>query len=365
VGAIDERQLLDEHAGELAAILLGVGAVADLRGLAPQQLEHDGPRRLRPLGRVGLEHAPDELGDHRPGLLQQRAGELGPPVPLGPERLAEALARERTLAPDRRVDRRGQGVDVRARVGELSPELLGRGETRGPEHGDALVVVALGDRDRGGRLAEHPRQAEVDELGLRRGIALTARDEHVRRLDVAVHEAERVDVVERAGQLQELLHDLLARGPVEVAAELVAAHQLLREVEAVGVGTAAEVVHRRQVRVVELGEDPVLLLERRGEIVPRGVGAETARHRASRLDPRVLCVAAVRRAKPRPSRGFPPDELERDHAILELVERLVHRTEAAAAEQTAHLVAARDLLGGFFLPVEVGVGLQLGGHRRR
>ncbi len=124
VGAVDERQQLDEHAGELAAVLGRLLAVADVARLAPQQLEHDAAGALRPQLGVGREHAADQLGDHGAGLLQQRAGQLGAPVDRVAQRLLEGARGERPHAADRGVDRGGQRVDVGAAVDDLAADLL-------------------------------------------------------------------------------------------------------------------------------------------------------------------------------------------------------------------------------------------------
>src|SRR5690606_25595735 len=94
-------------------------------------------------------------------------------------------------------------------------------------------------------------------------------DEDVARLDVLVDEAEGVDVVEGAGELDEDLDDDLARRPLEEVAEGVAVDQLLSEEERVLLLRAAEVVDRREVRVVELGEEAELVLEAGGDVVHR------------------------------------------------------------------------------------------------
>ena len=47
VGAVDEGQVLDEHPRELAAVLRGLLAIADVHRLAAQQLEHDAAGALR------------------------------------------------------------------------------------------------------------------------------------------------------------------------------------------------------------------------------------------------------------------------------------------------------------------------------
>ena len=177
---------------------------------------------------IGAEHAPDQLGDHRTGLLQQRPGELGPPVDLVAQRLLEGARRERTGASDGRVDRRGERVDVAARVGRLALELLGRREAGRAEHREFVVELA-GDL----LPAKHARQAEVDQLGLRlAAVGLRLAHDHVARLDVLVDKAQRVDVVERARQLHEDLDDVLAGRTAQVVGQGLPGQQLLREVHA-------------------------------------------------------------------------------------------------------------------------------------
>ncbi|MFO0632545.1 MAG: hypothetical protein U0168_06825 [Nannocystaceae bacterium] len=177
-------------------------------------------------------------------------------------------------------------------------------------------------------------------------------------------QAQRVDVVQRARQLQHQIDDLLARGALEIARDVVAADELLREVERVGVAAATEVVHRREVGMVQLREQPELFLERRREVVgaQRSRRAEAPRDHAALLDARVLRVAAVGRVEARARGAVPADELERDHAIFELVVRLVDRAEASAPEQAAHLVATGDALGRVVLE-RGGLGLRVRCHR--
>lgn len=80
-------------------------------------------------------------------------------------------------------------------------------------------------------------------------------------------EPERVDVVERARELNEDVDDRLARLALEVVAQIDAFDQLLGEEHALDAIAAAELVDRREVGVVQLRQQPELVLERLGDVV--------------------------------------------------------------------------------------------------
>ena len=151
--------------------------------------------------------------------------------------------------------------------------------------------------------------AEVGELGHARGGARRVRDDHVLRLDVAVHDAAAVRVLERAAQREAdpqhvavaqraLGAQLVQRAPVDELGDQVA-----------GPGVLAGVEDRDDARVVE---------------APGG----------QRLAAAALGVAAGRRR----------DDLDRHGALQALVGGGVDGSEAARAEPRTEPVAAEDEL---------------------
>ncbi len=295
--------------------------------------------------RVWLEHAPDQLGDYGPCGLQQRTSQLGSPVSLDPKRIPERLAGERTRAPNPRVHRGRERVDVGATVGRKALDLLGCRKPRGAQDRDrvlgvtAVVVHLLGRQ----RVSQHPGKTEVDELGLGRRVGVVGlADEHVRRLDVAVDQSQRVDVVQRPRQLDENLSDDLTRGLFEKGRKFDPSHELLGKEEALAVCTAAEVVDPREVWMMQLREQPELVLEglRKTVGAPGAWGAEAPGHVAAshrpRLRPRPIGHRERREVR------VATDDLQRDDAVFELVVRLIDRTKPAAPQKALHRIPTRD-----------------------
>ena len=185
--------------------------------------------------------------------------------------------------------------------------------------GPGLLAAGLLGREVGGR-AEHradlgdarlvggPRDAEVGELD-----HVAVGDEQVAGLDVAVHDAVAVGVVEAAAGLGDDLDGLL---DVEVAA---VAQQL-------GARVAGDVLHHDEVLVVALVEAEVEHLDDVGVHEPgrRERLAPEARHER-RVVGEVL-----------------GEQLERDVALEPLVEREVDGRHAADAEPALDPVAPCD-----------------------
>ena len=171
MGAIDEGQVRDENPREVAAVLFALLSVAQVGGLAAKQLEENGAGALRPIVGIGLEHAPHQLGHNGTGGMQQCTRELGAPVSLHSKHLAKRLAGKRPSTANRRVHRCGERIDVRARIGGRTSDLLGRREPWRAQDRDrvfvallVLIVVRVPD---GQWVTQHSREAEVDELCLR------------------------------------------------------------------------------------------------------------------------------------------------------------------------------------------------------
>ena len=106
---------------------------------------------------------------------------------------------------------------------------------------------------RGGERLDRLGDAEVDDLGVR--LAVVHRDQHVRRLDVAVDDALLVRVLDGVGDLRHQLEPLRNRELVAIAErrDRLAGHQLHHEVGPAGVGGAGVedpgdvgVIHHRQ-----------------------------------------------------------------------------------------------------------------------
>ncbi len=153
--------------------------------------------------------------------------------------------------------------EIGAGVVGAAADLLGSEVGGGPE-GDAglgqrlLVLGELGD-------------AEVHDLG-----GVVFEDPDVRRLDVAMHDAARVRVLESAGdlhQVEELLRQAQELAALDLAIEILAGEVLLDEVgDAV---LESEVVDRDDVAVVEIAGDLGLAHEALAGLgVLRGAGLD-------------------------------------------------------------------------------------------
>ena len=122
-----------------------------------------------------------------------------------------ALSRERLLPGRRLVEEEAEGEDVRAAVGLLALQLLGRHVLEGPEDRafGRQVLSRLGGKD--GETGKNTprlrgcefRQPEVDELHAR------LRDHHVARLQVPMHDPLPVGFLQRVGDLDPVTEDLL------------------------------------------------------------------------------------------------------------------------------------------------------------
>ena len=207
-----------------------------------------------------------------------------------PDRRRDAIApraRHAALARQHLSQQGTERVEIGARILRLAATLLGRHVCRRPAGG--------------GGAAEEERHAEVEHLHVALG-----GQEHVRRLQVAMHDAVRVRVPERAGHLGCDRDDLAGRDRTarEPALERLAVKDLVDEIREPAVDDAG-VVQGRDVRVGE---------QRCGLALARG--------------PRVRCRRAVER-------------LQGDEPVQRGVVRLVDGPEPAAADRADDLVAAQ------------------------
>jgi hypothetical protein len=142
-------------------------------------------------------------------------------------------------------------VAARLKMSRAAREHLGRHVARRP------------DRDRPDRLvaADRARDAEVDEHDPGLG------QDHVLRLDVAVHDLLVVHVLERLAGVARVLDRLLDRQPrvaaqLDLGAEVGAVDELHHDVEPLLVARVVD--HLDHARVAEAGEQPRLDLEAGG-----------------------------------------------------------------------------------------------------
>ena len=152
----------------------GVGAVGAER---PQFLVQGSVGRGTggPILRETAHHNPRETARHARLQRARRARDLG-----GDPRQErhQISAVERRLPGEEVVERRPHGVDVRAHVQRLTPELLGRGKLRRPSERAALRELR--------HVAGHRRNRQPEVADLHCAVAV---DETVRGLDVAVQDA--------------------------------------------------------------------------------------------------------------------------------------------------------------------------------
>ena len=159
-------------------------------------------------------------------------------------------AGERLLPRRHLVEHAPEREDVRARVGVLPFQLLGRHVLERPEDRALLREVHLGRQGRQARLLRRRRhrlrQPEVEQFhaGLR--------DHHVAGLQVPVHDPLPVRFVESVGDLDSVAQCLLERqGSLEKPLRHRLALQVLHD-QVLGVAFATHVMQRADVRVREL-----------------------------------------------------------------------------------------------------------------
>ena len=209
-------------------------------------------------------------------------------------------ARVGLAAGEHLVEHDAHRVDVRAGVAHAVRHELGR------EVGDGAEDGAGGGR---GDLRDGARQAEVGDLD-----ATVGRQQHVLRLDVAVHQVRAVGrgqrVEDRLGRGQRL-GDAQRAALAQVPAQVGALDVLHREVAGLAVDALVEDAH--EARVGELGRGACLAAEAGDELGPAGALREVRVH-----------------------------HLDRDLAVQPPVAREVDGGHAAAGDPGQHLVTPVD-----------------------
>ena len=210
-------------------------------------------------------------GGHR--LTQDRGAQLEPRLPL-----------ERPLPRRQLVEHDPERPDVAARVRRPAPQLLRRHvHQRARQHARLRQRLPRRRRRVGELVARQPlRQAEVEHLDL-----AFRRHHHVRALEVAMHDAPRVRVRQRAGQLLPVPQDLLdrQRAAGHPLAERLPFDELHRDV-GLAIGFA-HVVDRADVGMVQFRGQPRLAHEPRPcGLVGQGFGGQHLQSHVT-LKPRV------------------------------------------------------------------------------
>ena len=221
-------------------------------------------------------------------------------------------AREGLLAGRHLVQHGAEGEDVRARVGFLAFELLGRHVLERAEDRALLRQVGLGRQGRLARLRlrrfHRLGQAEVEQLDAR------PRQHHVAGLEVPVHDPLPVRLIERVRDLDAVAQRLVQRKrSLREAIRQRLAFEVLHD-EILGVALAPDVVERADVRVRELRDRLRLPLEALAHFGGRRQVLREHLDGHGPLEPRVL--------------------------------RLVHLSHAARAERREDLVRAEPCSRG-------------------
>ncbi len=268
--------------GERGAAEIAGGRVALLGILRERALDH---RRRRPRGRSS-----DVVA-----RLRRRLGQVRPQRASSPSRLNGHLAGERV------EEQAAERVDVRARVDALAADLLGRDVV---ERADPVAGLrAAGDRQ---RVLREPEVRQVD--------VVVGGQQDVRGLDVAVHEAGGVRLVQRRADLRDDPRRPLGRQPAlapDEAADVVAGDVAHRDVR--DPALVARVIDRDDVGVIDRRRDLRLAHE----------------------------PVADRLVLEQPGR----DDLQRDRAIERELRRPVDDAHAAAAGDRLDPVAGEDGAG--------------------
>jgi len=265
--------------------------------VSPAQEDERGPGVERSF--LGVPSAEGSDGvvdlDRQPGRERRRRRDVL--VHVAVRRADGGLAGEGLAAREELVEHDAAGVDVGARV---------RGARRDHLRGE------VGDRSEDGtgrgrrRLGHGPGEAEVGDLD-----AAVRGDEHVLRLDVAVHQTRRVgrsEGVEHSLEHVERLAEGERAALAEHRAQVGPRHVLEGEVG--GVAVAALVVHADDAGVGEPGGRPRLAPEARDDVGP--------------------------------FREVRVHDLERDLAFEAAVHGSVHRCHAAARDARGDLVPLVD-----------------------
>ena len=251
------QQVVSAHRLEPRSLVIGSGCFRR-GGAVPPALggehlaEGDGDVvDVRPVARLARGHGAQE--GHP--LRRNAVGQLGILEQPATRRLL-GRAGEGEHAGEALQQHEAERVDVARRADLLAPGLLGAQVRHSA--GDDLVV---GDRLR----RADRRDAEVAELGGDAGAVLVERQQDVGGLDVAVHHALSVHVLQPRRRVVPELGDLACheRALVEPALEVGALHELHDVVDAGGGGVGAvdgRVEQRHEIGMVEAGEDVDLVL---------------------------------------------------------------------------------------------------------
>ena len=275
------------------------------RAADPRRPAPPWPLRRRAIGeRVGER---ERVGIARLGIAGERGGDDGREAArdAGERRRAGELLRrdvierarvERRVAGEHRVQRDADCVEIRARIDREPEDLLRRHERRRADRLPGLRQPIAAARE--------PADAEVGQLD-----DVARREHHVRRLDVAMHDAGRMDRVHAAQDLQRDRDRALGREWAvaqhhpQIAAIDVLHHEVVRVIAA-----AARVVDPDDVRVDDLARDARLAAKPRDRIRVRRVCDDLDRHGAMQL----RIVGEVDRAH-----AAAPEQLRDDVAIAE------------------------------------------------
>ena len=201
----------------------------------------------------------------------------------------------------------------RAVIGLLPLDLLRRHVVERPEDGarpghgrQGGEGHVRGRREADRRPPHQPREAEIEQLHVRRPRRAAAHDHDVRRLQIAVHDALPMGALERSRDLFADRQDLVERqtSALDPARQRLSLDELHDQV--VGLLIVADVVERADVRIVQCRDGARFALEAR----PR------------------LRIGGERRRQP----------LDRDRAVEPRVAPAIHLAHAARAEQTGELI---------------------------
>jgi hypothetical protein len=223
-------------------------------------------------------------------------------------RFRRRIARERRTSREHFVKDQSQREDVAALVDRLAVDLLRRHVLqRARQRADADQRGA-GDAGRAIAARQPFRQSEVEQL------RDTAAQHHVSRLQIAMHQAVRVRVRERFGDLHGDRDRFIRRQR--------AAHH------AIGQRLALEVFHDE---VIEIAVAPDV-------VDAADIGMLEMRHR--------LRFTLESLARFRRHARAADDDLDRDRSIQTRIARAIHLAHAALADRLDNLVGAESNAGG-------------------
>ena len=178
---------------------------------------------------------------------------------------AQRLRRERQRAGQQLVEDDAERVDVRARVDRHARSLLGAHVLRRAEQAAELRRARVVDVD---RPLDRLREAEVDDV--RQRLAGLLVDEHVARLEVAMHDTALMRVMDRAAHRDEQRHARVDRQSMLVAIgrQRQAVEVVHREERAAVLG-AARFEDARDAGMIELRQHLALGLEALQQVLGR------------------------------------------------------------------------------------------------